>query len=196
MYQSKMKSLIRKGLLTSAALAVTSLVFAAFPATACTLSTGAKPQVASPLSAGAAAMALAQADASATPNSNSKAKGFVGLWDSKLIYQGQVVDEGFDTFHSDGTEILVDQSAPATDNVCLGVWAESGSSTIKLKHPSWYFDLNGNLLGVVIIYETLTLDPDCDSFYGSATEDVYDTHGNKIAHDDGYQIKATRITLR
>ncbi len=194
MYQPKIHYLIRKGLPTSAALAVLSMVFAAHPATACTVSSGAKPQVASPLSAAAPVTALAHDDKSATRSSSWNTKGFVGLWDSRLIYQGQVVDEGFDAFHSDGTEILIDQSAPATDNVCLGVWEENGPSTIELKHPSWYFDLNGNLLGVVVIHERLTLDPDGDNFHGTASEDIYDIHGNKIAHDEGYQIKATRIT--
>lgn len=194
MYSSRIKSLINKGLLTSAACAAASLILTTVPAAACTLSANAEASVASPLSAIAAAMALAQANAAEASAITPKANGFAGLWDSKLIYQGQLVDEGFEAFHTDGTEILIDQSAPATDNVCLGIWEQSGSSTIKLKHPSWYFDLNGNLLGVVIIHETLTLDPDCDSFHGTVTEDVYDTHGNKIAHEEGYTIKATRIT--
>jgi hypothetical protein len=161
------------------------------PASACTASPIAKGQIASPLSIGSAATPVQ--DELATPAAKGKASGFVGLWDSKLISGDQVIDEGFDAFHSDGTEILVDQSAPATDNVCLGVWEQTGPSTIKLKHPSWYFDLNGNLLGVVIIRETLALDPDCDGYHGTSTEDVYDTHGNKIGHYTA-EIKATRIT--
>jgi hypothetical protein len=189
MYQVTTHSLIKKVLGASAALAAASLLFTA-PANACTVSAGAKPQAAAPLPTGLPTM---QSEATAN-DGKGKSHGFVGLWDSKLISNDQVFDEGFDAFHSDGTEILIDQSAPATDNVCLGVWEQTGPGTIKLKHPSWYFDLNGNLLGTVIIYETLTLDADCDSFHGTSSEDVYDTKGNKIAHYEGFQIKAKRIT--
>jgi hypothetical protein len=192
MYQPNTSSLIKKGLLSSAVLAAASLVFTAAPASACTTSPGAKPKVATPLSASVATMALAQS-ASVTA-SKRQSNGFVGLWDTKVISGGQVVDEGFDAFHSDGTEILVDESNPITDNVCLGIWEQAGPSTIKLKHPSWYFDTNGNLLGVVIIYETLKLDPDGDSYHGTSVEDVYDTQGNKIGHYEA-QIQANRITV-
>jgi hypothetical protein len=192
MYRLNISTNLEKRLLASTVLAVAALVATSIPAGACTVSAGAKPQIALPLSAGVAALALAPRSASAEPN-RPKKDSFVGLWDSKVISNGQVVDEGFDAFHSDGTEILVDDSAPATDNVCLGVWEKTGSSSIKLKHPSWYFDLNGNLLGVVIIYETLKLDPDGDSFHGTSSEDVYDTQGNKIGHYEA-QIQANRIT--
>ena len=186
-------SSIKKVLLASASLAAASLLFTA-SASACTVSPAAKPQIASPLSVAEAALGLAQPNASATSDNARKSHSFVGLWDAKVISSGQVIDEGFDAFHSDGTEILVDQSNPITDNVCLGVWQQTGPSTIKLKHPSWYFDTNGNLLGVVVIHETLTLDPDCDSYHGTSTEDVFDTQGNKLAAYTA-QITAKRITV-
>jgi hypothetical protein len=176
---------LNKVLFASATLAVASLLTTA-PARGCSVTAGAKSKI------GAAAMALSQDNPPLASTSKPKAQAFVGLWDSKLYYQGQLIDEGFDAFHSDGTEILVDQSNPITDNVCLGVWEQSGPSTIKLKHPSWYFDTNGNLLGTVIIYETLTLDCE-DSYHGTSSEDVYDLQGNKIAHYDGFEVKATRI---
>ena len=127
-----------------------------------------------------------------TADQDAKSTSFVGLWDTKVTSNGQVIDEAFEAFHSDGTEIMVDQSAPATDNVCIGVWEQTGPSTIKLKHPSWYFDMNGNLLGTVIIRATLTLGKGGNSFSGTSTEDVYDTNGNKLGHYEG-EIEATRI---
>jgi hypothetical protein len=193
MYQLKSDSAIKKVVLASVTLTAASLLFTA-PAIACTMSPAAKAQTASPLSLNSAAMGLTQ-ESSVTSATNTKSKAtFVGLWDSKVISGGQVIDEGFDAFHSDGTEILVDQSNPITDNVCLGVWEQTGPLTIKLKHPSWYFDTNGNLLGVVIIHETLTLDPDCDTYHGTSTEDVYDTKGNKLGTYEA-QITAKRITV-
>src|SRR5947207_15641689 len=37
-----------------------------------------------------------------------EAATIVGLWDLKFIVNNEVVDEGFDQFHADGTEILND----------------------------------------------------------------------------------------
>lgn len=159
------------------------------------MSAGTKAPIASSVPAGAMAMALAQDGGPVQPDNKAGSHSFVGLWDSKVSYQGQVIDEGFDAFHSDGTEILVDESAPATDNVCLGTYEQTGPATIKVKHPSWYFDLNGNLLGVVIIRETLTLDCDGESFHGTSSEDVYDTNGNKVGHYDGFKVEAKRIKV-
>ena len=193
MYQPTTRSLIQKVLSASAAAAALSLVFTALPASACTGSPAPKHQIGSPLSATVAAMALGQ-DAASAKLAKGHSNSFVGLWDSKEIVNGQIVDEGFDAFHSDGTEILIDQSNPITDNVCLGVWEQTAGSTIKLKHPSWYFDTSGNLLGIAIIYETLMLDPDGDSFHGASSVDVYDLQGNKVAHYDS-KIEANRITV-
>ena len=176
----------KTALFASATLAAACLLLTNTPASACTISAGAKPHAASSLTTGLSALA-------ATAESKSGSHSFVGLWDAKVVVDGQVIDEGFDAFHSDGTEILVDQSNPITDNVCLGIWEQTGPLTVKLKHPSWYFDTNGNLLGVVIIHETLTLDHDCDSYHGSSSEDVYDIQGNKIGTYEA-QITAKRIT--
>jgi hypothetical protein len=189
MYQSKMR-FVNKVLAASATLAIASLL-TTVPASGCAVSAGAKPKSGAALSPGAGAMALSLENAPL--NSKSKTTSFVGLWDIKIYSQGQFFDEGFDAFHNDSTEILITQDNPITENVCLGVWEQTGPSTIKVKHPSWYFDTNGNLLGTVIIYETLTLDCD-DSFHGNSSEDLYDTQGNKIAHYDGFEIKAKRIT--
>ena len=118
----------------------------------------------------------------------------VGLWDIKFYSGTQVVDEGFDAWHSDGTEILNDTPPPVTGNVCLGVWIQTGRSSFKLKHPSWIYDVTTNtqLAGQAIIRENVTVSRDGNSFSGTFTTDVYDTFGNLQAHFDG-QVKATRI---
>jgi hypothetical protein len=191
MYQLKTRS-IQKVLLASATLAVASFL-TTVPASGCAVSAGAKPKTGAAL-APAAAMALGVDNAAVSSSSRPKAQAFVGLWDIKLYSEGQFFDEGFDMFHNDGTELLNTQDNPITENVCPGVWEQTGPSTIKVKHPSWYFDTNGNLLGTVIIYETLTLDCD-DTFHGTSTEDVYDLQGNKIGHYTGFTIKGNRIKL-
>src|SRR5438132_8523437 len=49
---------------------------------------------------------------------SSEEQTIVGLWDVKFISDNQLFDEGFDQYHSDGTEILNDIPPPASGNVC------------------------------------------------------------------------------
>ena len=101
----------------------------------------------------------------------------VGLWDIKFYSGGQVVDEGFDAWHNDGTEILNDTPPPVTGNVCLGVWTQTGRSSFKLKHPSWIYDptTNTQLAGQAIIRENVTVSRDGNSF-PAPSRPIYTTH--------------------
>ncbi len=129
----------------------------------------------------------------APQNDDSRNGSIVGLWKATFTSGGQVVDQGFDLWTSDGTEILNDTPAPATGNVCLGVWVRSGA-TFKLKHPSWTFDAAGNLNGTAVIREQVMLDRDGNSYRGSFTVDVFDLAGKKLFHLAG-AIVAQRITV-
>ena len=116
-----------------------------------------------------------------------------GLWDIKFYAEGQLVDEGFDAWHADGIETLNDNPPPATGNVCLGVFAQTGQRTFKLKHPSWVYDeTNTNVIGIATIRETITMDRSGNGFSGTFTVDVVDTSGNPVGHTEG-TVKATRI---
>ena len=117
----------------------------------------------------------------------------VGLWHVTFVSDGQVTDEGFDQWSSDGTEILNDNPPPSTGAVCLGVWAKSGS-VFQLKHPSWTFDDSGNLTGTAIIQERLMLADDGQTYQGSFTVDVYDLSGSVLLHLEG-DVAAERITV-
>jgi len=125
------------------------------------------------------------------PEINS-ASLIVGLWNLEFFYQGQVVDVAFDVWHSDGTEILNDYTDPIEGNVCLGVWEQTGPSSYQLKHPSWSFDENGNLLGTVVIHENVALSRDGNSFSGKYAYDVYDVDGN-FQYELTGKLAATRI---
>jgi hypothetical protein len=116
----------------------------------------------------------------------------VGLWQISFISGGQVVDAGFDAWHSDGTELLNDIPPPATGNVCIGVWTQTGKMTYKLKHPSWTFDLSGNLTGTAVIRETVTISSAGDKFNGTYTIDFYDNSGSSTGHFEG-KVQASRI---
>jgi hypothetical protein len=117
----------------------------------------------------------------------------VGLWQVSFLYDGEVFDEAFDAWHSDGNEVLNDYTNPIEGNVCLGVWEQTGKNTFKLKHPSWTFDSGGNLTGTAIIRETVIVNAGAQSYSGPVTVDVYDLSGNLTA-TYSEQVEAKRIT--
>jgi len=119
----------------------------------------------------------------------------VGLWDVKFISDSQVVDEGFDQYHSDGTEILNDTPPPSTGNVCLGVYEKAGPHTFKLKHPSWIYDpSNTVVVGKAIILESIKVDKGGHTFTGTFTIQLVDLSGNSLGPDLTGQLKGDRIT--
>lgn len=151
------------------------------------------------LSAGSQATPALTAISSITPASGSSASAskpgaasIVGLWKLYVLAGGSVVDVAFDAWHSDGTEVLNDYTNPINGNVCLGVWQQTGPGAYTLKHPSWYFDGSGNLLGTVVIHEAITLSSDGNSFSGPSVEDVYDISGHFL-YALNTQVKAERI---
>ena len=130
------------------------------------------------------------------------APGITGLWDVTDTYQGQVVDEYFDTWISDGNEFFIDATNPAADNVCQGTWIpfspdssthKDGSLTYKLKHVSWTFDSSGNLNGSAVFHDTIELSSDAQSFTGVENVYLYDLDGNLIDEFLGDSLKGTRI---
>jgi len=135
----------------------------------------------------------AETSAETSAEAATAAGDITGLWTITFTSGGQVVDQGFDVWHSDGTELLNDTPPPATGNVCVGIWSRTGGRGYKLYHPSWTFDNNGNLDGVAIIWEQVTLDPRGATFKGTYTVDVSDLSGAPLAHFEG-TIAAQRIT--
>jgi len=135
----------------------------------------------------------------AVPQESATQKGeeatIVGLWDVKFIAENQVVDEGYDHYHSDGTEILNDTPPPAAGNVCLGVYEKTGPRTLKLKHPSWIYDgTNTIVIGRATILENITVDRGGRSFRGTFTIQFRDLSGNSLGPDFTGQLRGDRIT--
>lgn len=122
----------------------------------------------------------------------------VGLWHVFFVSGGQPFDEGFDEWHSDGTEILNDTAPPQPANgagtICLGVYKKTAPGTYKLRHPFWSFDANGTLAGSGVILETVTIDEDGDSYHGTFTFDQFNLSGNLIFEATG-ELNAKRITV-
>lgn len=117
-----------------------------------------------------------------------------GMWMTTFTSGGQLVDQAFEVFHSDGTELMIDTAPPASDNVCMGAWGRTGSFTVKLNHPTWTFDDKGNLNGTATIKVDITVDPKGNSFTGKFTVDVFDLAGNTLQHLAG-NVAAKRITV-
>ena len=158
-----------------------------------------------PANAGAAAISpassllqrLGPVQQAAASTGASGPASIVGLWHVIFVSGGQLFDEGFDAWHSDGTEILNDTAPPQPANgagtVCLGVFKKTGPGTYKLKHPFWSFDANANLAGSGFITEIVTLDAGGNSYHGSFTFDLFDLSRNLIAEVTG-DLSAERIT--
>jgi hypothetical protein len=130
---------------------------------------------------------------------NAKEEGsIVGLWHVFYVSGGQPFDEGFDQWHSDGTEILNDTAPPQPANgagtICLGVYKKIAPATYKLRHPFWSFDANGNLVGSGVILETVTVDAGGDNYHGTFTFDAFDLSGNLTFEATG-DVSAKRITV-
>jgi hypothetical protein len=69
----------------------------------------------------------AQSQAAGVPAQSSTP--IVGLRNVTFYSGGVIVDQAFDAWHSDGTEILNDFTDPIEGNVCLGVWTQTGPQT-------------------------------------------------------------------
>ncbi len=130
----------------------------------------------------------------ATETQSPGYQSIVGLWLDTITIGGQPLYQAFESFTSDGLEILNDNGAPQAGNVCLGVWAPSGRNTLSVNHPSWNYDDNGNVIGTVVIKSQITLEPGGNAYKGTVTINVYDNNGNPVAPATTAQITAKRIT--
>jgi hypothetical protein len=123
------------------------------------------------------------------------AQGMIGLWQVTDFYQGQVFDQYFDTWNADGNEFFIDNTNPAADNVCQGIWKQVSVNAFKLKHVSWTFDSTGTVNGTAIFHDVVQVSADGNSFTGTENVLIYDLNGVLVAEYDGDVLQATRITV-
>jgi hypothetical protein len=133
-------------------------------------------------------------DASPGAEADASASGITGLWLVNVTIGGQLAYQAFESFTSDGLETLNDNGAPQAGNVCLGVWIATSHNSLKIYHPSWNYDSNGNVIGTVIIKSQIVLDPGGNTYKGLVTIDVFDLNGNSVAPTTKGQLTARRIT--
>ena len=119
----------------------------------------------------------------------------VGMWSVTLSANGGTFDWGYQVWHGDGTEIMNSGSrAPATENFCLGVWAQTGPFSYKLNHFALSYDATGALNARVNIKENVNVDPKGNAFSGPFTADIYNPSGGLLQHVAG-QIVGQRVTV-
>jgi hypothetical protein len=139
---------------------------------------------------------LASAPSSAVAD-NDGGNSIVGLWATTfLLGDGPTIwDQAFEQWHSDGTELAVDNGVPPIlGNVCVGVWKQVGK-TIKLRHVTWNWNLDGSKAGTFVLLMTVTVGRGGDIFSGGYITDSYDLSGNIVPelHAEGV-VQGVRIT--
>lgn len=136
---------------------------------------------------------------SAGSANNPASPSIVGLWDTVfLVGQGPLVwDEGYEQWHSDGTELNVDNAVPPSlGNVCVGVYKQTGPRTYSLRHVTWNWDEFGHLAGRFLLLMTVTVDPHGNTFTGTYVSDSFDLDDNPIPalHAEG-AVNGQRISV-
>lgn len=156
-------------------------------------------------SPGIASDSLAKDVASASSNSASWFFGdpITGLYQFKLVSEGSngipdgtVVDQGFVTWHNDGTEIMNSGRPPITGNFCLGVWQHTGPRAYKLNHFALAWDPTGtSLVGPANIKENIQLARNGSSYAGSFSLTQYATDGTTVLALVLGNVSGTRVTV-
>ncbi|HTZ60907.1 MAG TPA: hypothetical protein VMB49_22515 [Acidobacteriaceae bacterium] len=120
----------------------------------------------------------------------------VGLWAVVYTAGGQVFNESWDEWHSDGTEFENAYLNPVQGDICFGVWKQIGPSTVKLHHIGWTFTPGnlGTATGTFSLDEVNTVSSNGNTYTGSFHFQAYDIKGNKQADVSG-TMKAQRITI-
>jgi len=188
---------IVRTLIFGAALAVVQTAAAPLAYAACAIPDGAA--AIGPLGGQVKPIAYA-ASAGLSDDDNANAT-IVGLWEISFVSKGNpgipddaVLDSGYATWHSDGTEIMNSSRPPKSSSFCMGVWKKIGRSTYHLNHVALSWDPTGDtFVGPATIRETVTLGRGGDTYTGTFTIDQYDPAGSLLVHLTG-NIAARRIT--
>jgi hypothetical protein len=100
-----------------------------------------------------------------------------GLWKTVFVSGGAVINLGFNTWHSDGSEWALDSTpGPVQGNVCPGVWEKVGRRTYATVHPAFNYDASGvNVTSIFIERLRVTISPDgesCRTAHARSVRDV------------------------
>ena len=110
----------------------------------------------------------------------------VGLWhDVHTASDGTLFLEGYDTWHSDGTEDELGNLPPAGGNLCVGAWRQNGRLAVLTSHVAWTYDLNNNYTGTLFFTEKNIVAPNGLTYTGTFDAKFFDTNGNQTAEITG-----------
>jgi hypothetical protein len=146
----------------------------------------------------AAPRTFAASQANGAVGSDASDTSIVGLWNT-TFFAGDgpgIWDQAFEQWHSDGTELAVDNAVPPVlGNVCVGVWKQTGK-TITLRHVTWNWDSEGRLAGTFQLLMTVAVDRRGRAFSGTYVSDSFDLAGNVIPelHAEGV-VRGRRISV-
>jgi hypothetical protein len=108
---------------------------------------------------------------------DSRTASIVGLWKIEFLAKGNtngipdgaLIDFGTAIWLSDGTEMMVSGGRqPATGDVCMGAWKQTGRNSYALNHIALAYD-GGVYVGPASIEEYVTVDASGLAFHGTFT---------------------------
>jgi hypothetical protein len=118
----------------------------------------------------------------------------VGMWAFRQTAGGNLVDFGFQQWHSDGTELLNSGGrAPATQNFCMGTWIQPTPGHYHLNHLALSYDSSGVLNAKVTIKEDVVLSATGMNYSGTFSIDVHDPNSNALLQHVAGQVTAQRV---
>ena len=126
----------------------------------------------------------------------------VGLWKVTFASKGNVgipddtvLDFGYVTWHSDGTEIMNSSRPPKSGDFCMGVWKFTGPRSYRLHHVTMGWDPTGSYFeGPGEIHEDVTLSRSGNAYMGTFVIDQYAPDGVTLVIELKGTITASRIT--
>lgn len=120
----------------------------------------------------------------------------VGLWSVRFVSGGHLIDWGYQAWHSDGTEILNSGGrAPATENFCMGAWAQTALNRFTLSHFALSYDAGTGVLNAkVTISETVALDSTGMKFSGPFTDTIHDPKTGAVLQTVSGTVEGQRVT--
>ena len=127
----------------------------------------------------------------------------VGLWKFAFIAKGNaripdghVIDAGYVTWHSDGTELMNSGRPAITGSFCMGVWKQTAAATFKLNHIGLSWDSTGaSFVGEAHIRETVKVARDGDHYTGTFVIEQFSTDGITILDRVTGVVSATRVKV-
>jgi len=149
------------------------------------------------------------------PEEDAGLPAIVGLWHFTFVAAGNnpgppdgtIVDSGYVTWHSDGTELMNSGRAPTTGHFCMGVWKQIARSTFKLNHYAlaWAWDPNtpatgpgtggADFVGPANIRAVVTVDHSGSHYTGKFTLIQYAPDGTTVLATVTGNVTGTRITV-